>query len=98
MWDFNWKNYTEIKDGTLTDEQSELLHMICKNRIVILNAGAGRGKSSSMMALVNMLEDNGKTYSMFAPTGRAAKRLAEQPIEKLQTVIKGCSQHKLMAV
>lgn len=92
VWDFNWKNYTEIKDGTLTDEQSELLHMICKNRIVILNAGAGRGKSSSMMALVNMLEDNGKTYSMFAPTGRAAKRLAEQTHRKTSTVHKGCSQ------
>lgn len=92
VWDFNWKNYTEIKDGTLTDEQSELLHMICKNRIVILNAGAGRGKSSSMMALVNMLEDNGKTYSMFAPTGRAAKRLAEQTHRKASTVHKGCSQ------
>lgn len=92
VWDFNWKNYTKIKDGTLTDEQSELLHMICKNRIVILNAGAGRGKSSSMMALVNMLEDNGKTYSMFAPTGRAAKRLAEQTHRKASTVHKGCSQ------
>lgn len=92
IWNFNWKNYTEIKDGTLTDEQSELLHMICKNRIVILNAGAGRGKSSSMMALVNMLEDNGKTYSMFAPTGRAAKRLAEQTHRKASTVHKGCSQ------
>lgn len=92
VWDFNWKNYTEIKDGTLTDEQSELLHMICKNRIVILNAGAGRGKSSSMMALVNMLEDNGKTYSMFAPTGRAAKRLAEQTHRKASTVHKRCFQ------
>ncbi|UWF83744.1 MAG: helix-hairpin-helix containing domain protein [Bacteriophage sp.] len=92
VWDFNWKNYTKIKDGILTDEQSELLHMICKNRIVILNAGAGRGKTSAMMALVNMLEDNGKTYSMFAPTGRAAKRLAEQTHRKASTVHKGCSQ------
>lgn len=40
-WDFNWRNYTKIKDGTLTEEQSELLHALCENRIAILNAGAG---------------------------------------------------------
>lgn len=50
------------------------------------------GKTSSMMALINMLEDNGKTYSLFAPTGRAAKRLAEQTHRKASTVHKGCSQ------
>ena len=91
-WNFEWKKYTKIKDGTLTDEQSELLHVVCENRIIILNAGAGCGKSSSMMALINMLEDNGKTYSLFAPTGRAAKRLAEQTHRKASTVHKGCSQ------
>lgn len=91
VWDFDWEKYTKIKDGILTTEQSELLHMICENHVVILNAGAGRGKTSAMMALVNMLEDNGKSYSLFAPTGRAAKRLSEQTHRKASTVHKGCA-------
>lgn len=91
IWNFDWKKYTKIKDGILTNEQSELLHVVCENRVVILNAGAGRGKTSAMMALVNMLEDNGKSYSLFAPTGRAAKRLSEQTHRKASTVHKGCA-------
>lgn len=87
-WNFKWENYTKIKDGTLTDEQAQVLNQICENRIVILNSGAGTGKTSSMMALISMLEDNSKTYTLLAPTGRAAKRLAEQTHRKASTVHK----------
>lgn len=87
-WNFRWENYTKIKDGTLTEEQAQVLNQICENRIVILNSGAGTGKTSSMMALISMLEDNSKTYTLLAPTGRAAKRLAEQTHRKASTVHK----------
>lgn len=87
-WNFKWENYTKIKDGTLTEEQAQVLNQICENRIVILNSGAGTGKTSSMMALISMLEDNSKTYTLLAPTGRAAKRLAEQTHRKASTVHK----------
>lgn len=87
-WNFRWENYTKIKDGTLTEEQTQVLNQICENRIVILNSGAGTGKTSSMMALISMLEDNSKTYTLLAPTGRAAKRLAEQTHRKASTVHK----------
>lgn len=90
-WDFKWQNYTKINDGTLTDEQSELLHVVCEKKVVILNAGAGRGKTSSMKALIDMLEDNGKTYTLLAPTGRAAKRLSEQTHRKAFTVHRKCA-------
>lgn len=87
-WNFRWENYTKIKDGTLTEEQAQVLNQICENRIVILNSGAGTGKTSSMMTLISMLEDNSKTYTLLAPTGRAAKRLAEQTHRKASTVHK----------
>lgn len=87
-WNFRWDNYTKIKDGTLTEEQAQVLNQICENRIVILNSGAGTGKTSSMMALISMLENNSKTYTLLAPTGRAAKRLAEQTHRKASTVHK----------
>lgn len=87
-WNFKWENYTKIKDGILTEEQAQVLNQICENRIVILNSGAGTGKTSSMMALISMLEDNSKTYTLLAPTGRAAKRLAEQTHRKASTVHK----------
>lgn len=90
-WDYDWKKYTEIKNGILTDEQSELLHAICENRVVILNAGGGTGKTSSIMALITMLEDNNHTYTLLAPTGRAAKRMTEQTHRKASTVHKACN-------
>jgi hypothetical protein len=38
---WEWDKFKEIKDGTLTDEQSNVLKMVCENNFVILNAPAG---------------------------------------------------------
>ena len=39
--DFEWDKFKEIKDGTLTEEQSEVLHQLCQYDITFLDAGAG---------------------------------------------------------
>lgn len=77
VWDFKWERFKKIKEGTLTDEQSNVLKMLCENNIVILNASAGCGKTSSMLAVINILECYGKTYKCITATGKAAKRLSE---------------------
>lgn len=38
---WEWDKFKEIKDGTLTDEQSNVLKMVCENNFVILNSPAG---------------------------------------------------------
>ena len=84
--DWDWTKYTKIKDGTLTDEQRNILNTFCKYNVMILDAPSGTGKTSSLMALIQMIEDNDMSYSMMSPTGKAASRLAEQTGRKASTI------------
>lgn len=76
-WDYDWKQYQNKGEFNLSDEQIELLHSVCENNIVILTGGAGMGKSASTKMLIQMLEDNSKTYVLAAPTGKSAKVLKD---------------------
>ena len=73
--DIDYTKYTQIKDGTLTEEQQNILKTFCESNITIVNAKGGTGKSATTLALINMLEDNNMTYSLLCPTGRVAKAL-----------------------
>ena len=83
--------YTKIKDGTLTEEQSNILKTICDNNIAIINAKGGTGKTSVLCATVEMFEDNNLSYLLLSPTGRVANRIKEQTNGKFaQTIHKAC--------
>lgn len=75
--DWDWKKFTEIKDGTLTEEQQQVLKSICENRITILEAPSGSGKSSTAMAITNMIEHYGESFVQMVGTGKGARRLKE---------------------
>jgi exodeoxyribonuclease V alpha subunit len=47
------------------------------HRLSILTGGPGVGKTASMRALVDLLRTNRKSVRLCAPTGKAARRLAE---------------------
>ena len=84
--DWDWQSYTNIKDGTLTEEQQNVLKVFCESNVVILDAPSGTGKTSSLMALIQMIEDYGMTYMMMSPTGKAASRLSEQTGRPASTI------------
>lgn len=69
-----YRNYSEI---SLTDEQLNILELALDNNIVILTGAAGTGKSESLNALVKLLQDECLDVTLLAPTGIAAKRLAD---------------------
>lgn len=52
QWDIEWNKYKEIKDGTLTDEQSEILRSVCENDITIVNSKGGSGKAQPNDTLI----------------------------------------------
>lgn len=89
-WDIDTAKFLKINDFTLTREQSRTLDMVCRNSISILTGSAGTGKSSSILALINMLKSNNKSFVLAAPTGMAAKVASRYTNTKASTI------HKLL--
>lgn len=86
----DWHKYTVVDGFELTEEQGSLLENVCEYDIAILAGKAGSGKTSSVKALVKLMEDNSLTYSLLAPTGAAALRLANQTGRKASTIHRKC--------
>lgn len=79
-----WEKYK----GFLSDEQANVLKVINEKNIVILCGPAGSGKTSSVKALINMLDEELFTYELLAPTGISAKKLADVTERHTQTIHK----------
>lgn len=86
IWDININDYSKINDFNLTNEQLKTLDLVNNNQFVLLNGYAGTGKSSSIKALINMLEDNQKTYVILAPTAKAAKQISKYTERNASTI------------
>ena len=89
IWDFDIQKYRTIGEFELSDEQMQILDVVCKNNIAILNGFAGAGKTASTQGIINMLKDNNKSFRLFAPTGRASKVLHENTNEPASTIHRG---------
>lgn len=58
------------------DQQHGIITCLTK-KISIITGGPGTGKTTLIKQLLGVLEDNNLSYRLTAPTGRAAKRMAE---------------------
>lgn len=88
VWDIDVEKYRCNDNINLTDEQMEILNLVCKYDLAMLIGGGGTGKSSSVKALIDLLEDNDKTYTLLAPSGIASKRLRETTGREASTIHK----------
>ncbi|MFN2365200.1 MAG: ATP-dependent RecD-like DNA helicase [Desulfurivibrionaceae bacterium] len=70
----------------LADEQAEALGLVLASRLAVLTGGPGTGKSTILKAMMLMLEGKGVRILLAAPTGRAAKRLAEAAGRNASTI------------
>jgi exodeoxyribonuclease V alpha subunit len=86
IWNYDIEKYRCVDGINLSDEQMGLLDSVCKNKITVLTAPGGCGKSFSTQALINMLKDNSLSFILASPTGKAAKKLADYTKEKAQTI------------
>lgn len=89
VWDFNVEKYRKVGEFELSDEQMKAVENLCKYNISILNGAGGTGKSFSTQAVINMLDDNGKRYELFSPTGKAAKVLSDFTGRRAATIHRG---------
>ena len=60
-----------------TDAQWAVVRAVLERRLAILTGGPGTGKTMTMRALVDLLQAQKRTVRLCAPTGKAARRLAE---------------------
>lgn len=73
----NPKLVTEVaKAGRLDDVQTSGLHIINDNAISALTGGPGTGKTTTLGVFVRLCKMAGKTLTLVAPTGKAARRLS----------------------
>lgn len=89
VWEFDTCRYKKVGEFELSDEQMQILDVVCKNNICILNGFAGAGKTASTQGIINMLRANNKSFLLFSPTGRAAKVLHENTNEPASTIHRG---------
>jgi exodeoxyribonuclease V alpha subunit len=85
----DYNKYRKIDGFDLSDEQMQTLPNTCNNTVSILNGSAGCGKSSSSLAVIDMLKDLNKSCLLLAPTGRASKIIAEYTKRPASTIHRG---------
>jgi exodeoxyribonuclease V alpha subunit len=61
----------------LAPAQAEAVRAALTQRVVVLTGGPGTGKTTTVRALLTLLQAKRGTYLLASPTGKAAKRLSE---------------------
>jgi exodeoxyribonuclease V alpha subunit len=70
----------------LAESQRQALAMALSSKVLVMTGGPGVGKTTLVQAIVAALSGQGITLALAAPTGRAAKRLAEATGREAQTL------------
>lgn len=70
----------------LAPQQLEAVHAAIQNKVTVLTGGPGTGKTTTLRALLDILERNRRSYVLASPTGRAAKRLSEATGREAKTI------------
>jgi exodeoxyribonuclease V alpha subunit len=73
-------------DEALSSEQAEAVRKALSHPVSVLTGGPGTGKTTSIQALIAVVESAGKRYALASPTGRAAKRLSEATGKPASTI------------
>lgn len=72
--------------------QKKAIKEALEKGILVLAGGPGTGKTTTLNAIINILEENGERIFLAAPTGRAAKRMSEVTKKEAKTI------HRLLEV
>jgi exodeoxyribonuclease V alpha subunit len=77
----------ERKTGvTLAAAQQSAVEAAARHKVVVITGGPGVGKTTIVRAMLSVLEQSRLSFELAAPTGRAAKRLAETTGKPASTI------------
>jgi len=75
---FQWlEKYKKTKNIILSDEQQQAVLSVVQQPFSVLTGGPGCGKTTTTLAVVDLLQYLRKKVLLAAPTGRAAQRMSE---------------------
>ncbi|MDX1686942.1 MAG: ATP-dependent RecD-like DNA helicase [Candidatus Promineifilaceae bacterium] len=74
------------KDVRLAPQQIEAIQTAVQNKVTVLTGGPGTGKTTTLRALLDLLDRGRYGYALAAPTGRAAKRMGEATGREAKTI------------
>ncbi len=85
-WEGFFQRAAEITGLRLAAQQYGAVQAALTHRLTILTGGPGTGKTTTMRTLLQICEQERYTVILAAPTGRAAKRLAETTGREAKTL------------
>ena len=85
-WDALLAQVTRNSAVELSSQQREAVRAALTHKVTVLTGGPGTGKTVSVRTVIAALEALSRRYALCAPTGRAAKRLAEATERPAKTV------------
>lgn len=74
------------------ENQKLAINEALSNKLFILTGGPGTGKTTTINAIIRLMEEQGLNVSIAAPTGRAAQRMSELTGKESKTI------HRLLEV
>lgn len=89
LLDFGFENDIEqlANEGLrLSSLQKTAIQRVLQNSVVVITGGPGTGKTTTLNALLKLLDSKGLSVALAAPTGRAAKRISETTGRNAQTI------------
>ncbi|MCI9915802.1 ATP-dependent RecD-like DNA helicase [Clostridioides difficile] len=76
----------ENKKIKLAEKQILAVKESVNSGVLIITGGPGTGKTTTINAIIDIFENNGKSVTLAAPTGRAAKRMSETSNKEAKTI------------
>ena len=86
------KNVEKHNTIQLSEMQLEAVKIANENNVTIITGGPGTGKTTIIKTIIELFENNKKKIVLCAPTGRAAKRMAETTGKEAKTI------HRLLEI
>lgn len=76
----------EDKKIKLAEKQILAVKESVNSGVLIITGEPGTGKTTTINAIIDIFENNGKSVTLAAPTGRAAKRMSETSNKEAKTI------------
>jgi exodeoxyribonuclease V alpha subunit len=76
-WDAIGNNLDQYADFALSPDQVEAVRLAMAHRLVVITGGPGCGKTTIVRVICNIMQAQGLSLTLCAPTGKAARRMTE---------------------